>query len=650
MKRASILVLALLLLGTFSAFPLPHSFATSYNVTLKNDYPVGQCASGTSAWEYTNGSSLYKVAGSTSGTSVNIPSGNITFPIVGSGTSTSQCSASPLTNGLVGYWPLDEGTGNYAYDVSGNNKTGTLVNSPSWVTSCKFSGSCLNFSSSSSQYVSVPITSFTSSAFTITGWFNIPNGSTAVVSLFSISSSPDITLYPANNEVYLHACNGNDRYAVFTTAFNDAKWHFLAVSYSSSNANIIFELDGTQIAVPTNGATYGTSTTAIIGEDLCNIIYASAKFSNIRLYDSALSNSTLSELYSSTYPQVENHVTTSATFTTNFYNQTTSSVTSGHTYKSLGQTLTAGTTGTYWIDNPYTDIAVTLTLSLQNTGTALAGANYMGITYTSGGSSLTFHAVDGTNIFYADASTTISGTQSAGSNSTVRWCLTGCSNSANVGTGAYSATWDYWAQFYIPVSYTASGTVGGIFVSNPFFSYVQFGSTHSVVSLSQSPTSYWIDNTTVQTPQNPWYNNGYLFVPSPTSNTLSIKGTSVIFTYSDTSKNITNSCMGVEHTSTWWNVTQLWQNGCIAPAFVWYFADVITLPGFYAFLVAIIDVPILFKSRNFMLFSTIGLVIAGSLVTATNILSVQIQVLLWLSVALGTAFTFVRFWLGRQPS
>jgi hypothetical protein len=35
--------------------------------------------------------------------------------------------------GPVGYWKLDENTGISAYDASGNNQTGTLVNSPEWV-------------------------------------------------------------------------------------------------------------------------------------------------------------------------------------------------------------------------------------------------------------------------------------------------------------------------------------------------------------------------------------------------------------------------------------------------------------------------------------------------------------------------------------
>jgi hypothetical protein len=38
------------------------------------------------------------------------------------------------TAGLVGYWQFEEGTGTTTADSSGNNLTGTLVNTPTWVT------------------------------------------------------------------------------------------------------------------------------------------------------------------------------------------------------------------------------------------------------------------------------------------------------------------------------------------------------------------------------------------------------------------------------------------------------------------------------------------------------------------------------------
>jgi hypothetical protein len=45
---------------------------------------------------------------------------------------TFQFEEGQILDGLVGYWPLDEGSGSTAVDFSGNGHTGTLVNDPTW--------------------------------------------------------------------------------------------------------------------------------------------------------------------------------------------------------------------------------------------------------------------------------------------------------------------------------------------------------------------------------------------------------------------------------------------------------------------------------------------------------------------------------------
>jgi hypothetical protein len=52
------------------------------------------------------------------------------------------------TNGLVGYWNFDEGSGTVANDSSGNENNGTLVNDPTWTTG-KIGSGALSFNGSS---------------------------------------------------------------------------------------------------------------------------------------------------------------------------------------------------------------------------------------------------------------------------------------------------------------------------------------------------------------------------------------------------------------------------------------------------------------------------------------------------------------------
>lgn len=75
-----------------------------------------------------------------------------------------------VTSNLVGYWPLNEGAGTKADDVSGNSNTGSLVNSPAW-TSGKL-GKALFFNGGTSR-VTIPNTTSISlgGAYTTSLWF-----------------------------------------------------------------------------------------------------------------------------------------------------------------------------------------------------------------------------------------------------------------------------------------------------------------------------------------------------------------------------------------------------------------------------------------------------------------------------------------------
>ncbi|MHC4325139.1 MAG: hypothetical protein ACYSUX_12820, partial [Planctomycetota bacterium] len=52
---------------------------------------------------------------------------------------TSTFAKADISDGLVAYWPLDEGTGTTTADISGNGNNGTFVDAPAWV-SGKFGG------------------------------------------------------------------------------------------------------------------------------------------------------------------------------------------------------------------------------------------------------------------------------------------------------------------------------------------------------------------------------------------------------------------------------------------------------------------------------------------------------------------------------
>jgi fibronectin type 3 domain-containing protein len=99
----------------------------------------------------------------------------------GSSANSGQVSAAPSTvaNGLIGYWKFDEGSGTTAVDSSGNNNTGTLVNSPTWVAPGKVGPADLLFTAANTQLVSVSDAASLdpTNGLTISAWVNAGNWS-----------------------------------------------------------------------------------------------------------------------------------------------------------------------------------------------------------------------------------------------------------------------------------------------------------------------------------------------------------------------------------------------------------------------------------------------------------------------------------------
>ncbi|MFA5813978.1 MAG: hypothetical protein WC862_05735, partial [Patescibacteria group bacterium] len=79
-----------------------------------------------------------------------------------------------LNLGLVGYWAMDEGAGNKAYDQSGNWNTGTASGSPAWADGKL--GKALSFDGTD-DYVSIPSATYLqgNQNLTISLWFYYTN-------------------------------------------------------------------------------------------------------------------------------------------------------------------------------------------------------------------------------------------------------------------------------------------------------------------------------------------------------------------------------------------------------------------------------------------------------------------------------------------
>src|SRR5262249_38983595 len=96
---------------------------------------------------------------------------------MGNGLQSDSSQNAKVTNGLVGLWTLHLAAraGTTAYDRSGQGNNGTLTNGP--LRTPGILGQGLDFTSSKTQYVSVPTAALVSCAtggsFTLAGWIKL---------------------------------------------------------------------------------------------------------------------------------------------------------------------------------------------------------------------------------------------------------------------------------------------------------------------------------------------------------------------------------------------------------------------------------------------------------------------------------------------
>ena len=75
-----------------------------------------------------------------------------------------------VPNGLVAYWPMEEGTGATTEDLSDNNHDGSLQ-SATWSSNGRF-GNALRFDGANGTHVDVGSFSVSGTELTVCGWFN----------------------------------------------------------------------------------------------------------------------------------------------------------------------------------------------------------------------------------------------------------------------------------------------------------------------------------------------------------------------------------------------------------------------------------------------------------------------------------------------
>ncbi len=198
-----------------------------------------------------------------------------------------------VTNGLLGWWPFDEGHGTNTIDASGNGRTGTLIGDPLPFWTSGVSSNALKFDGIQNN-VQVPgdagITP--AGALTLATWVKVATNMTsaAVAKWTTDGTGGSYALSLTNGFVELDLSLGGSYVRLAgTTALTDDEWHHIAGTY-----------DGTQMQVYVDGVRVGsmmaTGTIDIVGAPLM-IGLVAGRVDDVRIYQRALSSNEIVSIY-----------------------------------------------------------------------------------------------------------------------------------------------------------------------------------------------------------------------------------------------------------------------------------------------------------------------------------------------------------------
>jgi hypothetical protein len=208
-----------------------------------------------------------------------------------------------ITQNLAGYWPLDEDTGATTADLSGNGNTGTIVNSPTWITGQL--SYALNFTSSSSQYVHAvsAVTTSGATSYTICAWFNLPSATTGLHNIIGSDQA-------GNNRMFELRYSGTDQgspqriqalqgtgAAVISVSSSSAitygVWHLACFGYNGTS--LFFYLDGVSQGTQAGGQATDGPIQLQIAHGLSG--YLTGAIDDVRLYNIAITLIQATQLY-----------------------------------------------------------------------------------------------------------------------------------------------------------------------------------------------------------------------------------------------------------------------------------------------------------------------------------------------------------------
>ena len=212
----------------------------------------------------------------------------------------------PILRGCVGWWPLNDGAGTKAKDISAYSNDFTNTGGVTWGATDK--GTAADFNGTSGTYIRGGTSLLASpSAITVSAWAKLDtyNSSTGhgIVSRWGSGSSGNqfLLYYPAfSNGPRFFVTNSSTNYiaqsSTSSTGFTGRYVHFVG---TWDGTDVKLYIDGTEDATTTGPASVnsGNSDYIEIGNYVVNSFCMDGQIQNVRVYDRALTATEVSRLY-----------------------------------------------------------------------------------------------------------------------------------------------------------------------------------------------------------------------------------------------------------------------------------------------------------------------------------------------------------------
>ena len=213
--------------------------------------------------------------------------------------SPTNTTTANINAGLVGYWPFN---GN-ARDVTVFSHNGTLVNAPSLTTDRKGRANSAYSFNGTNQYITMgtatgvqPLTAYTKAV-----WVKLSSTATGNNIMSGSGACSGHALYAPTSGIVRSGHCGNFAYVIDSTGMTVGTWYFIAVSFDSTVGSGTMKLykNGTLVSTATSVPS-NTETGLQIGSFGTGNLF-SGSIDDARLYDRALTNTEISQLYNSYY-------------------------------------------------------------------------------------------------------------------------------------------------------------------------------------------------------------------------------------------------------------------------------------------------------------------------------------------------------------